>query len=169
MTNVEKIAQIEQIYKDEFDSFIRRAYAILHRDNDSKDAVQDGFCNAINYVHTFKRGNIRAWCYRCVINSAISIYRKNQRRENCINNEPEKPITIEHSVQDILGNIMDGFSERRRLIVTLRIEGVKYKDIAGLLGIKLGTVFSNLDRARKKIRYELKNQGITLHNENEFF
>ena len=167
MTKSDKIAQI---YKTEYDSFIRRAFSILKNQEDAEDSVQTGITNAFRYQDSFKSGNMRAWCYRCVINSALNLYRKKKRTpyhysiENCY--DVAESQSFYDTLSDEFVDILDKLTDTQRIILELRKDRLRYRDIADFLGIKNGTVMSNLWRARNKIKIELnrlKSAENTLH------
>jgi RNA polymerase sigma-70 factor (ECF subfamily) len=49
--------------------------------------------------------------------------------------------------------------ELREVVVLRELEGLSYKEIAGIAGIPLGTVMSRLARARERLHQRLGGDG----------
>ena len=61
---------------------------------------------------------------------------------------------------DLLRQALERLSpEYREVIVLHEIEGLAYREIAGVTGIPIGTVMSRLSRARGKLQNELCAMG----------
>ena len=61
---------------------------------------------------------------------------------------------------DDVKNALEGLTEPQRLVLYLAdIEGFRYKEIARIAGVPLGTVMSRLHRARVAVRKHLLSLG----------
>jgi len=144
--------------------------AIRLADNpeDAADVVQDAFLNAYQSLHTFKGdAEFFTWLYRIAFNTAISLKRKKRaavsldavRPEGGI--DPDDPSEYikpgaalertedEQQLQDAVRRLSH---EHREVLVLKDIEGLRYEDIAEILGVPIGTIRSRLHRARLELR-----------------
>ncbi|MGE2730498.1 sigma-70 family RNA polymerase sigma factor [Mycolicibacterium vaccae] len=140
---------------------------------DAEDLVQDTIIKAYRGFHRFEDGtNVRAWLLRIMTNTWITSYRKAQCRPAEILSEgvtdAQLAAQARHSSTGLasaelaalqaLGDdeVRDAFGqlhEDHRLVVYYAdVEGLRYREIAGVLGIPLGTVMSRLHRGRRALR-----------------
>jgi RNA polymerase sigma-70 factor (ECF subfamily) len=49
--------------------------------------------------------------------------------------------------------------EQRQVLLLVALEGLKYDEVAEVLGIPIGTVMSRLSRARDAVRLKMSNEG----------
>jgi RNA polymerase sigma-70 factor (ECF subfamily) len=162
--------------RDAFGELVSRYQARLYNaamrlvDNpeDAADVVQDSFLNAFQALHTFKGdAEFFTWLYRIAFNTAISLKRKRRAAVSLDGSGPEaglepddpseyiKPgAALERNEEERqLQEAMNRLShEHREVIVLKEIEGLKYEDIAEILGVPIGTIRSRLHRARLELR-----------------
>jgi RNA polymerase sigma-70 factor (ECF subfamily) len=162
--------------RDAFGELVTRYQARLYNaairlvDNpeDAADVVQDAFLNAYQSLHSFKGdAEFFTWLYRIAFNAAISLKRKKRaavsldavRPEGGI--DPDDPseyikpgAALQRSEEETqLQEAMIRLSHEHREVLILKdIEGMKYEDIAEILGVPIGTIRSRLHRARLELR-----------------
>jgi RNA polymerase sigma-70 factor (ECF subfamily) len=147
---------------------------------DAEDLVQETFARAYASFGQFKPGtNLRAWLYRILTNAFISSYRKRQR-EPVVAGEvagwqlaragspPSSGLkaadieVLEHLPDPCVTRALRQLPEAFRTAVYLAdVEGYAYREIAGILGIPVGTVMSRLHRGRRQLRSLLRNHADT--------
>lgn len=141
---------------------------LVDNPDDASDVVQEAFLNAYQSLHTFKGdAEFFTWLYRIAFNTAISLKRKKRAiisldaggREGGIDpddhSEYIKPgAALERSEQETqLQDALTRLSHEHREVLVLKdIEGLKYEDIAEILGVPIGTIRSRLHRARLELR-----------------
>jgi RNA polymerase sigma-70 factor, ECF subfamily len=162
--------------RDAFGELVSRYQARLYNaavrlvDNpeDASDVVQDAFLNAYQALHTFKGdAEFFTWLYRIAFNTAISLKRKKRATVSLDSGGPEGAIDPddpseyikpgvalqrtedEAQLQDALNRLSH---EHREVLVLKDIEGMKYEEIAEILGVPIGTIRSRLHRARMELR-----------------
>jgi len=141
---------------------------------DAEDLVQETIAKAFRSFHQYREGtNLRAWLYRVLHTTYISMYRKAQRR-------PQESLQDEiddFSFYDEVSRNTGGSAEREvldaltadevkealaqlpeafRVAVYLAdVEGFAYKEIAEIMDTPVGTVMSRLHRGRKALQQAL--------------
>jgi RNA polymerase sigma-70 factor (ECF subfamily) len=67
---------------------------------------------------------------------------------------------VQGEVRELLGQALEELPEEFREVIVLReLEGLSYKEIAGITGAPLGTVMSRLARGRERLQQCLGRRG----------
>jgi DNA-directed RNA polymerase specialized sigma24 family protein len=155
MTGV-SIAEIENLYRDRFRTFLSVAIAVVGDPDAGFDAVQDAFASAIRARARYRgEGPLEAWIWRIVLNSALDSARRLRRASVPVldplaanGDEPTSPPAWLLELTD-----------RQRTVVFLRYYAdLDYATIAALLGISEGTVAATLNRAHAALRPHLEEE-----------
>lgn len=150
------------------------AIRLVDNAEDAADVVQDAFLNAYQALHSFKGdAEFFTWLYRIAFNTAISLKRK-KRASLSLDSvgaeggiDPDDPseyikpgAALERSEDEMqLQEAMIRLSQEHREVLVLKeIEGMKYEDIAEILGVPIGTIRSRLHRARLELRELLETE-----------
>lgn len=130
------------------------------------DLMQDLYVKVLSAAHLYKpMGKPLAWMFTITKNL---FYSKRKRDGRSINLEPE---TISDDMRFsyitdpedkiVLEGVLKLLSEEEREIVLLyAVSGMKHKEIADSLGLKLSTTLSKYRRALKKLRQYLDDRGV---------
>jgi|GEM_PF-5130137 RNA polymerase sigma-70 factor (ECF subfamily) len=135
------------------------AKAILGSDHASAwDVVQDTFIKARKALGSYAPVNFAGWLRTIAQHTAINFIRDQRRRNEILEREVlflqgerhEDPLEHLEGKRNraMIMSAVDTLSHDHREIVLLWAQGYLYKDIAEMLGIRLGTVMSRLNRAR---------------------
>jgi RNA polymerase sigma-70 factor, ECF subfamily len=141
---------------------------LLTSAEDSQDVVQEAFLHAYQHLGSFK-GNSRffTWLYRIAMNAALSLHRKRfpvsclfwpngeEASEVADPSEAAQPghtLELAERAQAVQQALSQLSPEHRALLLLKDIEGMKYEQIAEVLGVPIGTVRSRLHRARLELR-----------------
>lgn len=162
-------------------AFLRaRALGMTRHKEEAEDLVQETLLKALRYFHQYQAGtNPRAWLARILKNTFISSWRSrggsDQRVMTTLEDAPDltAPDTPSDPVnpfqalrlreQDAaVETVFQGVPERYRDTLRLHFAGFSYKEIAGSLGVPLGTVMSRLHRARRHAMQLLRRSGEAL-------
>lgn len=163
--------------------------------SDCEDVLQNGLATAFDAFGHFQEGtNFRAWLFKHLQNSA---WNHNRRRRNLSLTIPDvesqaDDFTVYEQVDhelaylglfknrdDLYDHFDDrvhkallGLTEAERTILLLRSIGeFNYREITEIMEMPLGTVMSNLCRAREKMRWKLttyaRQAGWQISNQEE--
>ncbi len=137
------------------------ALKLCHGDSAmAEDMVQDTYVKALLHREGFAPGsNLRAWLLRILYNTIISAYRHRRvARENPLPDgfAPAAQSPADSEVSDTLQRALRELpDDYRRVFLMATLEESPYEDIAGQLGIPVGTVMSRLWRARQSLQRRL--------------
>jgi RNA polymerase sigma-70 factor (ECF subfamily) len=149
------------------DQLYRAARRYTRSNADAEDLVQETIIKAYTGFHRFAAGtNVRAWLFRILTNTWISSYRTAQRRPDEVlagdvtevwptaaKNPSAELAVLESMGDDDVRDALQALPEAQRLVVYyVDVEGFRYKEIAEILDMPLGTVMSRLHRGRKNLR-----------------
>ena len=147
---------------------------------DAEDLVQESVAKAYRSFHQYQPGtNLRAWLYRVLHTTYISMYRKAQRRpQEALKEEVDdysfydeiarsggrsaEREVLESLTSDEVRQALADLPESFRMAVYLAdVEGFAYKEIAEIMDTPVGTVMSRLHRGRKALHKALAEYART--------
>ncbi len=164
----------EMIYKEYSASVYTIALGITRNRQDAEEVTQDVFVKIFRKLKGFAfRSSFGTWVYRITANTAVNTYNSRTRRgSNTVRIEemddlpdrsstgPDAPI-VQKEEGSKLALVLDALSPEHRSCIVLReIEGLNYKEMAGVLRIPVNTVRSRLRRAREALVAALRREGI---------
>jgi len=134
--------------------FLRTAFRVLGRQQDSEDAVQETFLRLHRGIHHYKSGSrFSTYFFRILLNSCYDILRKRGPelgRDFDTNDFSHQPSTeLKQSIEQAIASLPE---QMRTCFVLFAVEGFKQDEIAQILGISVGTVKASIHRARIKLR-----------------
>jgi RNA polymerase sigma factor (sigma-70 family) len=144
------LAQIEAVYRSSFDRFLAVAATICRNGEDGREAVQEGFAQAIRSRESY-RGDapLDAWLWRVVINAAHSAARR--PRPLAVRDLPDA--APQPADTDGMLALLEALPERQRTVLFMRYYAdLDYRTIADVLEIGVGTVGSTLNAALAALR-----------------
>jgi|SRR5579884_1730187 len=147
------VEELETLYRERLPEFTRAATAIAGDPDAGRDAVQDAFAKALRKHRRFRGdGNIEAWVWRIVVNSARDAARRRRR-------PLARPTPFEANASE-LGLPLELLTERQREVLFLHYYAdLDYATIAQALGISPGTVGATLSAARETLRGALTKEA----------
>lgn len=163
-------------------AFCRRS---LYRRDDVEDVLQSAIATAFRDFDLYAEGsNFRAWMFRIVANEVLNRNRRDvMRREVDLADDLveraaaefgprseadrdweqvlENPEPVLDRCEDGMTRAVRALSDQERSILLLRAIGeFKYREIAEILGVPIGTVMGLLSRARQRLRNDLMDYAI---------
>lgn len=160
-----QLSAFEETILPHLDAAYNLARWIMANDQDAEDMVQEAYLRAYKYFVGFQGANSRSWLLTIVRNTCYTWLRENRAGDLTVelddglyaddaeNHNPE--IIFQHNANhQLIRQAMEDLpAEFRELIVLRELEGLSYKEIAGIAGIPIGTVMSGLARARQRLKH----------------
>jgi RNA polymerase sigma-70 factor (ECF subfamily) len=157
-------ADVLRLFDECADGLRRYASAFGLTPAASEDIVQEAFLSLFRHLRLGRsRENLRGWLYRVVHNLALKQRERGRRwlsvdagalaiRLEDPEVNPEERLA-EAQRRDRLRAVARALPERDRRCLYLRAEGLNYRDIAGTLGVSLGSVAKSLARAFERLHH----------------
>ncbi len=150
---------LRSLYDVEAPRMLGVAMRLLRRQSLAEDAVHDAFVNIWSKAGTFNPalGPARAWIYTILRNRALNMLRGEDRIDFTDNLEPllgtaapeENPEAVVARLSDAsaLKRCLEQMEPKRRSIIVLAyIHGLSHGELAGRIGVPLGTLKSWIRR-----------------------
>lgn len=159
-----------------YESYYGYTYSVCYRftenEGDALECLNDGFVKIFRNIHSFELPELEAdnekafmgWIKRIMINTCLNNMKSRKRKVSW--SKMDKQLEDEYSTKD--NSIADiSYKELLTLVQHLSpayrstfnlyvIEGLSHEEVAGMLGISVGTSKSNLLKARKILRKMLE-------------
>jgi len=138
--------------------------------DDAYDLSQEAFIRAYNNLTSFKgESSFSAWLYRLASNICIDFLRREKRRDSAsltyvddsgviqeleipdARFQPETALEQRQMAAEIQRGLNALTEEHRNILVMREVEGLRYDEIAEVLGVSHGTVKSRISRARQSL------------------
>src|SRR5690554_8143745 len=150
-------SSFDLIYHETKKSVYLSIYTIIKNQDTIEDLMQDTYMKAINALNYYKIGtNFKAWISRIARNNALN-YIKRQNREGIIDAAERPDIYGSTSESYFLDFATRNLTEMEKDIIIYRvILDLKFKEIADVMDIPLGTIYWNYQNAIKKIKEEIQ-------------
>lgn len=162
-------ASLSELMRRHHQRLYRIALGYLRDAEDALEVVQETFVKAHrNAARWDGAAEVTPWLTRIAVNEAIDRYRRARRRRAA-----EEPLTDEaghdgrfsadgpspersalaRELGERITTALGALPEKQRAIFVLRhYQGMELQEIAGTLGLRLGTVKSGLHRALERLR-----------------
>lgn len=157
---------LKQIFESEGPRLVAVAERILRRRDMAEEAVQDAFIQIWRKAHQYSvdRGSARGWIFAIVRNRALNILR-DARREDLPGDErlaemredvPEERMDAVHgelAADSRLRRCLSSLDDtKRRSVLLAYVAGFTHGEIAGRLGVPLGTAKAWVRRGLSALR-----------------
>ncbi len=162
---VEKLAVLFEKYHVQLFNFFLR---LTGNRGISEDLVQDVFMRILKYRKTYRgESKFTVWMYQIARNAHIDHLRKSKGElplddqwEDVTEPDPSPAAQFEmgEDIELVRQALAQLPLKKREVLVLSRFQDLKYREIAELLGVQIGTVKAHVHRAIKelgKIYYEL--------------
>ncbi|MBQ4249941.1 MAG: RNA polymerase sigma factor [Clostridia bacterium] len=155
------------------------ALRYLKNRDDALDLSQEVFIQVYNNLAQFRGDSqFSTWIYRVTYNKCVDMLRKTQKlRRNVVMSTDDEnffetrdrraSIEEDYEGRETLVTVMKIIdtlpSEQRDVVILRYIKDLSYSQIADVLEIAEGTIKSRLNRARLKIKEQLKESGTNVN------
>jgi RNA polymerase sigma-70 factor (ECF subfamily) len=152
--------EFSRLLESEIPRLRRYARALTRNPAKADDLVQSGLVRALEKQHLWQPGsNLRAWLFTILHNQHVNDVRHSLREGSLGPVEEAEPVwrvepVVDASLQlrDLQRGINTLSYEQREVLLLVGLEGMRYEQVADILGIPVGTVRSRLSRARTTLR-----------------
>jgi RNA polymerase sigma-70 factor (ECF subfamily) len=161
----DKLARFEQAVLPHLDAAYNLARWLVRDDADAQDVVQEAALRAFKFFGGFRGGDGRAWLLAIVRNVCHTWLRRNRARDLMTpldeeahgdgGDDPETILLGSVEAQALKRALEELPAEFREVLILREMEGLSYKEIAGVADVPVGTVMSRLARARKRLQQRL--------------
>lgn len=164
MTQQTSFIVFEEALLSHLDAAYNVARWITRNAQDAEDVVQETYLRAFRYFGGFHGDYARAWLLKIVRNTCYTWMHQNRAQQpttlfdeqvHTDMDESQSPETLllRKADRQLLDQALEELPPVfRQALVLFELEGLSYKEIAGALGIPIGTVMSRLSRARHALR-----------------
>lgn len=145
-------AEIAEVYRRRYTSFLRLGYALLAGQEQARDAVQETFATALRERASFRgEGSLDAWLWRTMLN----VCRQEQRRRtHYVDSEPPDQASNGHPPKwpELRAAVAALPEQERTTLFLYYYASLTQAECAEALGVRPGTVAATLNHARAKLR-----------------
>ncbi|MBN1925886.1 MAG: RNA polymerase sigma factor [Prolixibacteraceae bacterium] len=160
------MSSFEKIYAENYRLIFNVVQKIIGDSDEAADIVQETFIKLFQHM---KKDNIespRNWLYRVAVNKCID-HMKQKRKNGDINlakNINSEEPNIETSEKQIfIKQALNKLKPGERTLAVLYSEGLSYKEIAEITGIKFTSIGKTLSRILSKLGEELKKMHYEMY------
>jgi RNA polymerase sigma-70 factor (ECF subfamily) len=158
-------AEVVELFEELRDRLLRYLLVLGLSVHDGEEIIQESFLLLFQHLKGGKsRQNLRGWVFRVARNLALKQRAANQLRlrrtvdfdesmpEQCLdrNPNPEEQLRSRQRQKRLLG-VVRALPEQDQSCLSMRAEGLRYREIAEALGISLGSVAASLARSLEKL------------------
>ncbi|HEU0139723.1 MAG TPA: RNA polymerase sigma factor [Bryobacteraceae bacterium] len=155
-------AQVEQLYEDARQDVYYYLLTFGIDPGQAQDLSQETFLRLYMALREGQQiRNERAWIFRVAHNLGLNA-RASQKKIRSIGTDSELPLPViaenpernllEAERRSLLDRAIAELSPQQRQCLLLRVEGLRYREIAGIVGISISTVAEFLRRAVSKLK-----------------
>lgn len=166
-------------FEGHLDALYRNALRLTRNPADAEDLVQDTYVRAYRYQQRFEPGtNAKAWLFTIMANLFRNRYRTRQSKivEEPVDDpgndfyiyerlregglpthlrSPEDTVLGREISPEVVRALDDLPTPARMVVLLVDLEDFSYREVAQILGIKIGTVMSRLHRGRRALQRKL--------------
>lgn len=164
VTSQDRLIRFEQKISPHLGSAYNLARWLTGSHEDAEDMVQEAFLRAFSALDNLRSDDGKAWLLAIVRNTSLTWMKRNRTTSVMVGLEqhledsaerspdPEEMLLISVNREEVRRALEQLPTEFREAIVLRELEGLSYKEIAGTVGVPLGTVMSRLSRGREWLR-----------------
>lgn len=166
-------AAIQELVREYQSAVFRLALSILDDPADAEEITQDTFLAALRALDKYRGDStFTTWLYRITVNTCLNHLRKRQAKgrllqaiqslSHLMGMSPTHPeeIVIQGENNANLWKAVNTLDDKHRLpIILYYYHDITVSEIAGVLGVREGTVLSRLYTARERLRAKLNNSA----------
>jgi RNA polymerase sigma-70 factor, ECF subfamily len=161
-------ANFPQVYSDYRDMIWKLISRYVRRPADREDLFQEIALKIHASLKNFRgESQLETWIYRIAVNASINFLKKQDRHKRLVEvlkvfrHIEEADESEDFEKEKVLKPLEKLNPQQRMILMMSDVEERKLEDISQMLKLPIGTVKSNLHRAREIVKKEvMKNEGI---------
>jgi RNA polymerase sigma-70 factor (ECF subfamily) len=146
------------------------SWRMLGSEHEAEDALQEIFIKVFDRVKSYRGDSaFSTWVYRMTTNHCLDILRRRKILsfmgfenvpEVADKKDSEKAVNLGFS--PVIAKTLEKLPKKQKLCLLMReMDDLSYEDIALALQLSLGTVKSNIHRAKAFLKESLEKEGLT--------
>lgn len=156
--------EVTQLFRELQAPIFRYLLSIGLTSADADETSQETFLALFRHLRRGRpRTNLRGWLFRVAHNQGLKRRLDSQRRRSgsdgqqaadntpCSGLNPEQRLQLKQRGRQVLA-VVAALAPRDRYCLSLRAEGLGYREIARVLGISLGAVSLSIERSLTRLR-----------------
>jgi len=160
MNHTERERLFLELFHNQKARIQRLCYGYTNSGTDSEDLFQEIMTNVWNSLPGF-RGDAQpgTWLYRIAVNTAL-MHRRKRRPTEELSDVPDHAVGPQQNLEQqerlaALHTAIATLADQDRLIVTLLLEGLSYREIAEITGITVNYVGVKINRIKQAIEHKM--------------
>jgi RNA polymerase sigma-70 factor (ECF subfamily) len=156
MTQTERERLFLEVFENNKSSIERLCYGYLASPSDIDDLFQEIMTNVWNNLPSFRHeAKISTWVYRIAVNTAL-VYRRKLRCGEALTDIPDPAISAHRNLEQeeqlaALRKAIAALPDQDRLIITLLLEALSYKEISEITGLSVNHVGVKISRIKQTL------------------
>ena len=147
------------------------SWRMLGSPHDAEDVLQEIFLKVFDRIKNYRGDSaFSTWLYRMTTNHCLDILRRRKivaflGFENApeVEDKKDSAKAMDLGFSPVLAKALEKIPEKQKACFLLReMEEMSYEDIAESLQLSLGSVKSNIHRAKAYLKEYLEKEGLTL-------
>ena len=161
---------LEKLFRTYYKDIYRYLYSLTHDVSLSEDLTSEVFLEVVKYIATFRgESDIKTWMFSIARHKWCDYLRKKNRQVEtetlsellgCEEKAPEETY-LDRELTERIFALVEEETDRTKQIITQRLEGYSFYEIAKVQGISESSARVIYFRAKEKIRQQLKKEGMT--------
>jgi RNA polymerase sigma-70 factor (ECF subfamily) len=156
MNHAERERLFVELFEQNRASLRRLCFGYLTSAGEVDDLFQEIMTNVWNSLPSFRgEAKTSTWLYRIAVNTAI-IHRRKRRPSEALEDVPDQRASAHQDLErrerlEMLHRAIARLGDQDRLIVSLLLEGLSYREIADITGITVNYVGVKLARIKQAL------------------
>ena len=164
------IAGLHVLYELHRSRVLNLSWRMLGSQQEGEDALQEVFIKVFDRIKNYRgESAFSTWLYRMTTNHCLDILRRRKILsfmgfENApeVEDKKDSEKAIDLGFSPVIVKALEKLPEKQKACLLMReMEDLSYEDIAAALQLSLGTVKSNIHRAKAFLKESLEKEGLT--------
>lgn len=163
--------ELKIVFDAYYESLVTYANRFLYSNDECEDVIQDVFAELWQTENSFPDEiSLKSYLYKATRNKCLNIIKHNKVKDKyaatSIHQLNDDNIFMQHVLEDEISRqlheAINTLSTRKKEIIILSLKGLKNKEVAENLNIKLQTVKTLKSQAYKHLRKKFKDLNIII-------